>query len=205
MNGVIKRDRDRMRLFKRHGYDMSEARRFVLAKAGLAKGSSILEIGTGRGHMAAILAKKGLKFTSIDLDSEAQKAARVHLKAMRRHRSVILKIMNAERLRYKAGSFDDIISVNFMHHATRPARCLKEMIRVARRKIVIADINKRGQGIMEKVHRLDSHGHEESKISFPEMKAMLGKAGMETSIYRDSYQNVIVAKKGGQYEDMRTH
>jgi ubiquinone/menaquinone biosynthesis C-methylase UbiE len=193
---IIQKDRNRVKLFKKYGYDIPKARNFIISKAGLRKGGSILEIGTGRGHMATLLAKNGFKFVSIDLDRKAQGAARIHLKAMDRDKLVTLKIMDAEKLRYKDGFFDNVISVNFIHHAKDPIKCLKEMIRVTRNKLIVADINKRGERIMEKVHRLDGHSHEPSKISFKEMEALLKNEGMKVNVYKDNCQTVLIAKKG---------
>ena len=196
MDPVIKQDNDRLKLFKKHGYDIPKARSYIIEKAGLKKSGSMLEVGTGRGHMATALARRGFKLTSIDLDKKAQGVAKTHLKAIKGGKSAILKIMNAEKLRYKDGSFDQVISVNFIHHANNPARCLKEMIRVARNKLIIADINKRGEWVMEKVHRLDGHNHALSKMSLKEMEALLKNAGMKFKTYKDTCQTVLIAKKG---------
>jgi ubiquinone/menaquinone biosynthesis C-methylase UbiE len=196
MDPVIKQDRDRSKLFKKYGYNIQEARKYIIAKAGLNRRGSMLEVGTGRGHMATELARKGFKLTSIDLDKKAQAAAKIHIKAINGGSSVILKIMNAEKLQYKDASFDHVISVNFIHHARDPIKCLKEMIRVAKDKVVIADINKRGERIMEKVHSLDGHNHAPSKISLKEMEEFLKNEGMKIKVYKDICQTVLIAKKG---------
>jgi len=99
-------------------------------------------------------------------------------------------------LRYQDNYFDYVVSVNFIHHADNPAKCLKEMIRVAKNKIVIADLNNRGKEIMEKVHALDGHRHAVSKMSPAEIKKYLEKQGLLVKAYRDVCQTVIVAKKG---------
>lgn len=196
MDNVIKHDMERLKLFKKYGYDIPRARNFIISKAKLIKGSSMLEVGTGKGHMAIALAKKGFKLISIDLDKKAQDVAKIHLKKIRLEKLVTLKIMNAERLQYKDDYFDSVISVNFIHHAKDPRRCLKEMIRVVKNKLVVVDINKRGERIMEKVHNLDGHSHEISKISFKGMEVLLKKLGMQVKIYRDICQTVLIAKKG---------
>ena len=105
--------------------------------------------------------------------------------------------MDAERLRFKDNSFDCVITFNFIHHAKDPARCLKEMVRVARHKVIIADINKSGQRIMEKVHRLNSQKHEVSKISASATAVLLRKAGRLT-VNRDACQNIYILIKSDQ-------
>ena len=195
MGNLLKQDQDRLRLFKRYGYDIPRAREFILTKAKVS-GGRILEVGTGRGHMAVALAKNGLKVVSIDLDRKAQKTAKLKLKSLKLDNSVSLKNMNAERLKYKDSFFNEVISVNFIHHAKNPAKCLKEMVRVARNKLVIADLNKRGEKIMKKVHSLDGHSHVASKMSLLGVKEYLEKEGLVVKVYRDVCQAVIIAKKG---------
>ena len=195
MNNLIKQDQDKLKLFKRHGYDIPKAREFILKKAKISEGK-MLEVGTGRGHMAVVLAKNGLKLVSIDLDRKARNAAKLKLKSLKLDKFVLLKIMNAERLKYKDNSFDYVISVNFIHHAKNPVKCLKEMIRVAKNKLIIADLNKQGEKVMEKVHALDGHKHEASKLSLLGVKEYLEKTGLVVKVYKDVCQTLIVAKKG---------
>jgi len=195
VNNLLKQDQARLKIFKKYGYDIPKARNFILAKAGSIQGR-VLEVGTGRGHMAVALAGKRVKLISIDLDKKAQSAAKLNLKKMKLNKYVVLKIMNAEKLIYPDNYFDSVVSVNFIHHADHPGKCIREMIRVTKEKLVIADINQKGQLIMEKVHALDGHRHAASKMSMSGVKDYLCKAGLVVKVYRDVYQTVIVAKKG---------
>jgi len=194
VNNALKQDQNRLKLFKRYGYDIPRARRFILTRAKIS-GGRILEVGTGRGHMAVELAKNGLQVDSVDLDRKAQDAAKLKLKSLKLDTYVSLKIMNAERLTYKDNSFDQVISVNFIHHAKNPGKCLKEMMRVFKNKLIIVDLNKRGEKVMEKVHALDGHIHAASKMSMPGVKAYLEKAGLIVKVYRDVCQTVIIAAR----------
>ena len=194
MDDLIKQDQGRLKLFKGYGYDIPRARKFILTKAKITKGR-ILEVGTGRGHMAVALVKNGLRVVSIDLDRKAQKIAKLKLKSLKLDKSVSLNSMNAERLKYKNNSFDYVISVNFIHHAKNPVKCLKEMARVAKNKLVIADLNKKGEKIMERMHALDGHRHAASKMSMLGVKEYLEKQGLFVKVYRDVCQNVIIANK----------
>jgi ubiquinone/menaquinone biosynthesis C-methylase UbiE len=195
MDNQMKEGQARLKLFKKYGYDIPKARNFILAKARLSKGK-VLEVGTGKGHLAIVLAKKGFKFTSIDLDTKAQKVAKSILKELKLDKLAVLKIMDAERLRFPDSSFDSVISVNFIHHAKNPAKCIKEMVRVTQEKLIIADLNKRGERIMEKVHSLDGHKHHVSKMSLSSAKTLLEKLGLSVKTYHDSCQIILVAKKG---------
>ena len=190
-----RQEQKRLNLFKKYGYDISKARNFILAKVMPIQGR-LLEVGTGRGHMAVVLARNGLKLISIDLDKKAQSVAKLSLKTMKLDKNVLLKMMNAEKLHFPDNYFDSVIAVNFIHHAVNPAKCIKEMVRVTNGILVVADINKRGQRIMEKVHALDGHIHAASKMSLSGVKEYLEKAGLLVKVYRDVCQTVIIAKKG---------
>ena len=190
-----RQEQKRLNIFKKYGYDISKARNFILTKDKLTQGR-VLEVGTGRGHMAIALARRGVKLVSIDLDKKAQNIAKLSIKAMKLDKYVVLKMMNAEKLHFPDNYFDSVIAVNFIHHAVNPAKCIKEMVRVTNGILVVADINKRGQRIMEKVHALDGHIHAASKMSLSGVKEYLEKAGLLVKVYRDVCQTVIIAKKG---------
>ncbi|MDD5072568.1 MAG: class I SAM-dependent methyltransferase [Candidatus Omnitrophica bacterium] len=195
MDNLLKQSQDRLKFFKRHGYDIPKARRFILRKAGFANGS-ILEVGTGSGHMAIALARRGFSLVSIDVDRKAQKTAKSRLKALGIDKLVTLKIMNAERLKFKDMAFDNVISVNFLHHAKAPVKCLKEMARVVKNKLVITDFNRKGERIAEKIHGMEGHTHPRSKLSLGAIVALLKRSGMAVIKHNDSCQYVLIATKG---------
>ena len=61
-----KRYLERVKLYRSFGYDLEKERDFILDKS-LPISGEILEIGTGKGHFALVLAKRGFRFTSIDI------------------------------------------------------------------------------------------------------------------------------------------
>lgn len=193
-NGALKAYHDRLTVFKRHGYDMMKARIFVISKSGI-KGGDVLEVGTGKGHLAIGLAKRGIRFTTIDIDQTTLTIAKHNLKEHGVLSQVCLKRMDAEKLRFKDSAFDHVISVNFIHHAKHPKLCISEMIRVSRRCIVIADLNKRGEAVMDKVHKLDGRKHKKSRMSLDGIKKFLEKSGLSVKVYQDTCQTVLIAKK----------
>ena len=61
MNNLLKQDQEKLKLFKKYGYDIPRARNFILAKARIS-GGNILEVGTGRGHAVAAGAQAERRF-----------------------------------------------------------------------------------------------------------------------------------------------
>ena len=190
----LKRYFERLLLFKRYGYDLIHARKFILDK--FLMNQNILEIGTGKGHTAIGLAKRKTYFTTIDIDKKSLRIARHNLNELRLLDYVSIRRMDAEHLQFKDNIFDGVISVNFIHHARHPRKCIKEMMRVARNTIVISDLNKRGEAIMDRVHALEGLKHERSRMPLNEMKKFLEKLGSSVKVYRDKCQTVFIAKKG---------
>ena len=68
---------DRVSFYRSFGYDLEKERDFILDKS-LPIAGKILEIGTGKGHFALALAKRGFNFTSIDMSEEEQKIAKLN-------------------------------------------------------------------------------------------------------------------------------
>ncbi|PIP19540.1 MAG: hypothetical protein COT38_06020 [Candidatus Omnitrophica bacterium CG08_land_8_20_14_0_20_41_16] len=46
MGNLLKQDQDRLRLFKRYGYDIPRAREFILTKAKVSEGTEMCPINT---------------------------------------------------------------------------------------------------------------------------------------------------------------
>ncbi len=194
MDKRLKENQEKLKLFKKFGYDILKTRYQIVSKANLS--GSILEVGTGKGHLLVALAQKGLCVVSIDMDRKQQSVARANLMAKKLKNLAKLKIMNAERLTFKDGYFDGVISANFLHHARNPLKCVKEMVRVTKRTLVLADVNKKGERIMDKVRALEDHSHPKSKVAFKALRIFLEKSGMKVKTYRSACETALIARKG---------
>ncbi|MFH1799662.1 MAG: class I SAM-dependent methyltransferase [Candidatus Omnitrophota bacterium] len=194
MDSVLLSLRKRTRQFKRYGYDLPASRRFIWKLSGICHGE-VLEIGTGKGHLTALLAQKGLKIISVDLDGEVLKTAKTHLSALKLSKRVSLRKMNAERLRFKSRSFDNVISIDFFHHARNPLRCLREMMRVTRKTLTIADLNQNGMRIMDLVHKSEGKRHETPKIPFGDLKKHFLAHHFNVKSYRHPCHQIFVAQR----------
>ncbi len=186
--------RKRSRQFKQYGYDLPDSRRFIWKLSRIRHGT-VLEIGTGKGHLTALLARKGLRIISVDLDGAVLKTAKAHLSALKVSKHVSLRKMDAEKLRFKSGSFDNVISMDFFHHAKNPLRCLREMMRVTRKTLAIADLNRNGMRIMDLVHKSEGKKHETPKIPFRDLKKHLLAHHFNVKSYRHPCHQIFVAQR----------
>jgi ubiquinone/menaquinone biosynthesis C-methylase UbiE len=155
----------------------------------------ILEVGTGKGFMALELASRGHRLVSIDIDPGAKTFARSIARAKRLEKRVSFKIMDCACLKFQDRAFDYVVSVDFFHHLTAPVRGLKEMARVAKDTLVIADLNKSGTKLFSRIHAKEGRVHEESRIAFQQIRGHLTKEQFLVKTYRRKFHTVLVARR----------
>ncbi len=184
----------RVALFKRFGFDVVKSRETILGKVGDLSGR-LLEIGTGNGFLTTALVRRGLTLVSVDLDSSARRIARAQLSEVRGGGHATLRAMDAERLKFRKGAFGCVLSVDFFHHARRPQRCLKEMMRVAARKLVLADLNTWGYRVMDQVHAFEGKVHPMTKLPMEKVCRLLKKNHWKVKTYKTVCHEIVVAEK----------
>ena len=187
---------ERRALYKKKGFDFEASRKFILQKAGVLSGN-ILEIGTGYGDTAIALAKVGYKITTIDKDIESFKIAAPNLAWENLLSNIIFYIMDGETLSFKKESFNNVVCVNLFHHIKRVAQILSEMDRVLCKggKLVLADFNEKGMGIVNGVHRDEGRVHENFGISRDYVYSYLQKSGYKIKKYEEQFHWVLISEK----------
>lgn len=105
--------------------------------AGFAAGTSALVVCAGSGMESEYLARAGWQVTALDISPEAVR--RAGERASRFGVAYGRLAGDAERLPFAAGAFDVVFVHDGLHHLTDPYRGVAEMLRVARRAVVIAE------------------------------------------------------------------
>jgi ubiquinone/menaquinone biosynthesis C-methylase UbiE len=185
---------ERFSLYKDYGYDRIKNLDFIAQKAGAIKGR-ILEIGTGKGHLTSLLAKKAEKVITVDISEEEQKFAALNAAAEGILDRIKFEVCDAAKLPYSDNSFDLIISGNAFHHFEYPFAVLQEMIRVCNKKLVIADFSREGFEIVRKIHRDEGREHEEQHGDFGIVGVYLKEYGFSVKRFDEYCQMVYVALK----------
>lgn len=186
---------ERVKFYRSLGYDLEKEREFILDRSKPVSGD-ILEIGTGKGHFALALAKRGFKFTTIDISEEEQGIAKLNIQYYGLENQVYLRIENAEDLSFPDHSFDVIFSVNVFHHLKNTDLVLDEMVRLLRRggKIVLGDFNAKGLVIINECHTREGRTHDYFKRDLNEAREYFSNKGFEVSESQSETQRVIIAK-----------
>jgi ubiquinone/menaquinone biosynthesis C-methylase UbiE len=133
----------------------SQAR--VLANmVGRIQGREMLDVGTGTGRAAFILALGGAKVTAVDASEEMlaiarQRAAEQLLTTIKFQRG------DAHALDFADRSFDAVVSFRMLMHTPEWQRCVAELCRVAERLVIVDYPSATSVALFESLTRRVSH------------------------------------------------
>jgi len=103
----------------------------LLAELGDVSGKSVLDLGTGSGFLAALLAARGAQVDAVDVSEASLELARMRARLSGVADRVRLHNMPIEALRFPDQSFDRVAGTFLLHHLDL-ARGLAEIHRVLR-------------------------------------------------------------------------
>jgi ubiquinone/menaquinone biosynthesis C-methylase UbiE len=92
------------------------AHRKLVDQAGIGRGSRVLEIGTGTGNLALMVAKRHPGVEVIGLDPDPLALGRARRKSARRGLDVRWDLGSAADLPYESASIDRVLSSLMFHH-----------------------------------------------------------------------------------------
>lgn len=104
---------------------------------------SVLDVGAGTGRALQLLgaALPGVKLVGVEPSAALRNVG--HAKGISED---ALIHGSGEALPFEDGAFDFVIETGMLHHVPEPAKVVAEMLRVARRGVMISDSNKFAQG-----------------------------------------------------------
>jgi ubiquinone/menaquinone biosynthesis C-methylase UbiE len=105
--------------------------------------TSVLDVGAGTGRAVRMLKDAWPAATILGVEPVAA------LRAEARNRGLSgdeIRDGDALSLEFADGSFDYVIATGVLHHIEDPERAVREMVRVAKRGVMISDSNNIGQG-----------------------------------------------------------
>ena len=188
---------ERERILKRFGYDSPSANRWAAAHA-LPLPGRVLEVGTGKGRVTALLARRLQRLTTIEIEKEAVRQAKLHCQYEGVRRKIRFIVGDAEHLPFPDRTFDSIVSANVLHHMKRPYRILAEILRVVRPggKIVLTDPDNSGLKAMDRMHVAEGKRHPESDVRVAEAARWLKGKGCKVLKLHGCQEDLLVATRG---------
>lgn len=108
-------------------------------------GLTVVDVGTGTGGMLPFLAQVASRIVAIDLSTEMLRRARTKARALGLQNVSFLR-GDLEALPLERHSADASFAALVLHHASRPVRALREMVRVVRPGgvVVVVDLVNHG-------------------------------------------------------------
>lgn len=107
-------------------------------------GDAVLDVGCGLGYGLDLLAIKASAVTGIDVDPKAIAWCRERDEG-RNPRLAGLHVYDGDRLPFEDDSFDVVTSVDVIEHVPDYHAFLRELVRVARRAVVVSTPNRRAE------------------------------------------------------------
>ena len=118
--------------------------------------SKVLDVGCGDGRLARLIAEKRPDISIRGID------------VRQRHHTVMpIDTFDGTSIPYREGSFDVVMFVDVLHHASQPTTLLQEAVRVARQAIVIKDHLAEGSFACLTLRVMDWVGNARHSVALP--------------------------------------
>lgn len=189
----------RIEKYRSYGYDLEKERDWLI-ELGKPYGR-ILEVGTGKGYLTLALARKGYKFTTLDIDAQVQDFAKENLRKFNLEKKVNFIVCDITDLEVKNEyeKFDTIISANVIHHLEKPLLVFNYLIGLIlpKAKIVLSDFNKKGFQVVEAIHRSEgsTHQHNINYFNLSQVEKFFLDKEFKVKKYSSGIQDLIIAIK----------
>jgi SAM-dependent methyltransferase len=107
----------------------------LLRFLGNVRGQSVLDVGTGTGRAAFLMAGRGAAVTGVDASAEMLAVARE--RAAAQHAPIAFALGDAHALAFPDRSFDVAVSLRVLMHTPRWGTCVDELCRVSRQRVIV--------------------------------------------------------------------
>ncbi len=183
----------------RYGFDTLGARAECLKLAGHLEGLHVLDIGTGSGLMAAVLAGSHAFVTTVDINFETILRARDRVGGMESGILSLIDLVVADALclPFEADLFDAVFSFDSMHHMPDCGAAAEELERVLKPggRIVIADLNQSGLAAIRALNAERGEAHPENACRLDTLSEILGSDGVHLDRHDYDFFSVFVKDK----------
>lgn len=193
----------RIELYHSQGYDIPNLRdKMATYLSKLAPDAKILDVGTGKGHLALAIAKSGRKCTSVDISSEEIYQARLNAIHYKLDERIDFQQQDGRQLKFESNSFDAVLSAALMHHLIHPELVLTEMVRVCKSNgyLIISDLNENGQKIVDQVHQSEGRKHVMIGWQIPQIRQWFENQGYHFSTIHENAETILIIKNCNQKE-----
>lgn len=183
---------DRSRRYRSLGFDRAAAADFVVGAAGPLAGPG-LDIGTGKGLTARMLARRVAEVVSVDIDADEQALA-AHLSAREGLGERIRFVRaDASALPFPPAFFGCAVMAEVLHHLDEPGPILDEIARVLRPEgvVILADFSAEGFALVARVHGEEGRTHPVSGATIEQAADFLAGRGFSPVAGRTGHSHDV--------------
>jgi SAM-dependent methyltransferase len=167
-----------------------EALRLLVEFSGAGADDSVLDVACGPGLVVAAFAKACRKAVGIDLTPAMIEKARAHAESCGLA-NVEWHLGNVASLPFPDRSFSTVVSRFAFHHFVDPLGVLREMTRIATRRIVVADMvasdDPARAAALNRMEKLRDPSHART-LTLAELRGLFAQAGLPAP--RETYYDV---------------
>lgn len=180
--------------YKEYGIDNEELRKSIISLIDPGC-SSLLEIGTGKGHLTAKLGGLACPVVTVDMESEFQRIAMLNAAYYNNLHNIKFLTADAGNMDFDDMSFDTVISAYAFHHFELPFKVIREMARVSGKHLIIADFNEKGFEALEKIHGTEGGAHERMPGDFSIVGVFLKEHNFDVTVIEEKWQTIYSARR----------
>lgn len=141
----------------------------------LKKGETVLDLGSGTGHTARALIKKGFEVRCVDYSD---------MNIFEETKPILYDGVN---LPFEKNSFDTALLITVLHHTPDPIRIIKETSRVAKKIIIMEDtynniFQKWAVFVMDSIGNMEFFGHPHTNKTDSQWKKEFKKMGLKIKL-----------------------
>jgi ubiquinone/menaquinone biosynthesis C-methylase UbiE len=170
----------------------------LLEFAGPLAGRSVLDVGTGTGRAAILLTRAGAQVTGVDASEEMLAVART--RSADEGLNVTFNPGDAHALAFGDRSFDVAVSLRVLMHTPEWRRCLSELCRVSRERVIVDYPSIRSVALIESLYRRMSYAAGAKTepyrvLSFTAIERELAAGGFQVSAVHRQFVLPIAVHK----------
>ncbi len=161
----------------------------VVSKLKLVKNSKVLDVGTGRGHMAIVLALHGYQVITGEPEGANWADWKTPAKKVSVEDMITFTPFNAEKMPFEDASFNAIFLYATFHHIGNKKLALSEFLRVMKPKgtLIIIELTDDGVEVVRKRWR----GHPDAV----DPRAYTKDLAFEVKVIESKYLNAFIYSK----------
>ena len=189
---------ERIKIYQQAGYDIPKHREEIVELLnGKCESPKILEIGTGKGHLAMALSGKGYACMATDFSDDELYFARLNAIFYQLDDKIEFMKQDALQLEFPNESFDVVFNVVMLHHIEKVEAALSEMLRVCRHSgsIFISDLNEKGKNIIKTLMEQDGKDHADLGWEMEKIKKWFESRNCSVKIHEMECETAVAVTK----------